>query len=65
MTHTQFLEREKAFAHTNSIRKGATHQESAAFMIAAARLAQAYADCGAAHECLLLAAELYAEGDAP
>lgn len=54
MTHTDYLEREKAFAHTTSIRRGAGPDEIANFLIASGRLFAAYGDydhAEAVYEC--------------
>ncbi len=63
MTHTQYLEREKAFAHTHSIRRGAGNIEIAVFLIASGRLLQAYGDYYHAQACLESAADMIAEGN--
>ena len=56
-----YLELQKAFAHTNSIRRGAGYEDIAAFLIASARLLQHYADYGHAQACLECAHDMYVE----
>lgn len=56
-----YLETQKALLHTESIRRGAGYAEVAAFMIAAARLLQAYGDNYHAEAVLECVADLYSQ----